>query len=186
MNISSFGAAYVALVTGCMDADAAKIAAVRRRFFRIYESGFAELVTGNACACRLAFSARGVVHTEVRLIALAALPACDGGADLYQVLQVARVIEAGLTQGKSIVNKLSVSVRVADSAHAAVVGVLRTLFGWLSSLRSCGGGAQPCIPQGVKRYRRFHAAGLHRRLWRYTRKTAHCGSAARWSWASAL
>jgi UDPglucose 6-dehydrogenase len=134
MKITVVGSGYVGLVTGaclsemgnhvvCLDVDEKKIAMLQAGGLPIHEPGLQELVSRNAQAGRLEFTAdvvRGVGHGTLQFIAVGTPPGEDGSADLQYVLAAARSIGRLMTDHKVIVDKSTVPVGTADKVKAAV------------------------------------------------------------------
>ena len=134
MKVTISGSGYVGLVTGaclaemgnhvvCLDVDEKKIAVLQGGGLPIHEPGLLELVTRNAQARRLEFTAdveRAVAHGTLQFIAVGTPPSEDGSADLRYVLAAARNIGRLMTDHKVIVDKSTVPVGTADKVKAAV------------------------------------------------------------------
>jgi len=136
MRVAMIGAGYVGLVSGacfaefghivtCIDKDAKKIEALRRREMPIYEPGLADLVAKNVAEQRLSFTtslAAGVEDAAAVFIAVGTPSRrTDGLADLTYVYQAAREI-AGVIRGHAvIVTKSTVPVGTGDEI-ARIIG----------------------------------------------------------------
>ena len=139
MNIGVVGTGYVGLVVGaclaengnsviCVDADAAKVEALRRGEIPIYEPGLNEMVPRNVAAERLSFTTdleSAVKASEVLFIAVGTPQDGDGSADLTHVLEVARGIGRAMNGFKVVVNKSTVPVGTAAKVGQAI-GALTT------------------------------------------------------------
>ncbi len=134
MKISIFGSGYVGLVTGacladvgndvlCIDVDAAKVARLQAGEVPIHEPGLDVLITRNAQAGRLRFSAvaaDGVAHGRAIMIAVGTPPDEDGSADLSHVLAVAHSIGEHLTDYRVVIDKSTVPVGTADRVRETI------------------------------------------------------------------
>lgn len=139
MNITVVGTGYVGLVTGtclaevgndvlCLDVDPGKIAMLNDGRVPIYEPGLEEMVTRNAAAGRLRFTAdprHAAGFGAVQFIAVGTPPGEDGSADLRHVLDAARTIGRHIHARTVVVNKSTVPVGTADAVHAAITHELR-------------------------------------------------------------
>jgi UDPglucose 6-dehydrogenase len=135
MNIAVVGTGYVGLVTGtcfaefgvnvtCVDNDAAKIDGLKQGQIPIYEPGLDVMVSRNAQAGRLKFTAdltEAVRQALVIFIAVGTPPRADGSADLQFVEQAARAIAASMDGYKVIVTKSTVPIGTGDW----IAGVIR-------------------------------------------------------------
>ncbi len=106
MKLAIIGAGYVGLVTGAcfaemgnevilVDADIAKVEALKQGRIPIYEPGLEDYVKRNVRDHRLSFTtdlAQGVRQSLVCFIAVGTPQDRDGSADLSMVLGVAREI----------------------------------------------------------------------------------------------
>jgi UDPglucose 6-dehydrogenase len=134
MRVSLIGTGYVGLVTGvcfaekghdvcCVDADAAKIARLRRGESPIYEPGLDPLLKKHLASGRLRFSesiADGVAHGAVIFIAVGTPPAPDGAADLSQIEAVAREIARHIREYRVIVEKSTVPVETGERVKRTI------------------------------------------------------------------
>src|SRR5260370_36961019 len=119
MNIGVVGTGYVGLVVGaclaengntvvCVDADRAKVEALRDGQIPIYEPGLNEMVPRNVAADRLSFTSdleASVRAADVLFIAVGTPQDEDGSADLSHVLEVARGIGRAMNGYKVGVNQ---------------------------------------------------------------------------------
>ncbi len=135
MHIAMVGAGYVGLVSGscladfghevsCIDADAAKIEALKAGKMPIFEPGLAELVANNVRARRLSFSTDlvGAVRDAQAVFIAVGTPSRrgDGHADLSFVYQAARAIAAGLDGFTVVVTKSTVPVGTGDEVERII------------------------------------------------------------------
>jgi UDPglucose 6-dehydrogenase len=139
VNIGVVGTGYVGLVVGaclaengntvtCVDADRAKVDALRRGEIPIYEPGLNDMVPRNVAGERLAFTTdleATVKTSDVIFIAVGTPQDEDGSADLAQVLEVARGIGRAMNGFKVVVNKSTVPVGTAAKVRQ-VIGALTT------------------------------------------------------------
>ncbi len=123
-RICVVGTGYVGLVTGacmadfgnmvtCVDADPAKIEALRRSEIPFYEPGLEPLVERSVREGHLTFTtdlATAVKKSSVIFIAVGTPRGTDGEADLGQVRTVARDVAKLMTSYKLIVQKSTVPV----------------------------------------------------------------------------
>jgi UDPglucose 6-dehydrogenase len=135
MRLAVIGSGYVGLVAGacfaetgndvvCMDADADKVARLRRNDIPIHEPGLESMVRRNQDAGRLRFTDRleeAVDHARVIFIAVGTPPMEDGSADLSHVIEVARDLARLVREPTVVVTKSTVPVGTA----AKVAAVLR-------------------------------------------------------------
>jgi UDPglucose 6-dehydrogenase len=138
MRITIFGTGYVGLVTGacladvgnhvvCVDIDAARVERLDAGDVPIYEPGLEEMVREGRRSGRLRFTsdaAAGVAHGDILFIAVGTPPLDDGGADLTQVLSVARAIGMSLERHALVVDKSTVPVGTADRVRETVAAAL--------------------------------------------------------------
>lgn len=131
MKITVVGSGYVGLVTGacladvgndvlCLDLDLQRVETLQRGEIPIHEPGLLEVVTRNAAAGRMAFTAdvaRAVHFSELQLIAVGTPPDEKGAADLQYVLSAARNIGRHMTDRKLVINKSTVPVGTADQVQ---------------------------------------------------------------------
>jgi UDPglucose 6-dehydrogenase len=134
LNICVIGTGYVGLVTGacfaefgvsviCVDADADKVARLKRGEIPIYEPGLAELVQKGVRDGRLSFTvdtAEAVKQSLVIVIAVGTPPRGDGSADLSAVETVAETIARHMNGYKVIVTKSTVPVGTGDRLRAII------------------------------------------------------------------
>jgi UDPglucose 6-dehydrogenase len=134
MNIGVVGTGYVGLVVGaclaengntvvCVDADRAKVDALRRGEIPIYEPGLNEMVPRNVAAERLSFTTdleASVKAADVLFIAVGTPQDEDGSADLSHVLEVARGIGRAMNGFKVVVNKSTVPVGTAAKVRQVI------------------------------------------------------------------
>jgi UDPglucose 6-dehydrogenase len=134
MKLAIIGTGYVGLVTGacfaemgneviCVDADAAKIAALEQGQIPIYEPGLENYVRRNYAGKRLFFTtdlAGAVQQSLVCFIAVGTPQDRDGSADLSMVLAVAREIGQHLNGYKVLVEKSTVPVGTAALVRQVV------------------------------------------------------------------
>jgi UDPglucose 6-dehydrogenase len=139
MKIAVIGAGYVGLVTAvCLsevghdvmvvDNDMGRITLLQAGTVPIHEPGIDLLITNNAAAGRLQFTAamsRAVDHAEVIFIAVGTPPMEDGSADLRYVLSAAGEIGRVMKSFKVIVNKSTVPVGSAALVHSEIQRVLQ-------------------------------------------------------------
>jgi UDPglucose 6-dehydrogenase len=139
MNVTVIGAGYVGLVTAacladagnevmCLDLDAQRIESLGAGKLPIYEPGLEELIARTRKAGRLRFTtdaAFSVAHAELQLIAVGTPPSSDGGADLSQVLDVARAIARHMQGFKIVVNKSTVPVGTGERVANLIAQELR-------------------------------------------------------------
>jgi UDPglucose 6-dehydrogenase len=147
LRLAVIGTGYVGLVAGtcfadcgndvvCVDADEAKVEALRRGEIPIYEPGLEELVRRNQQENRLAFSTdlpQAVSRAQVIFIAVGTPPSEDGSADLSNVLAVARVIAQHLQEHQVIVIKSTVPPGTAARVAETIKGVTSTGFAIISN-----------------------------------------------------
>ncbi|MDP1533740.1 MAG: hypothetical protein Q8L92_09185, partial [Rubrivivax sp.] len=133
-KVCVFGAGYVGLVAAacladmgnsvvCVDVDAARVDALQRGEIPIHEPGLGELVTRNAIAGRLQFTAdaaSAVAHGTIVFIAVGTPAAEDGSADLGHVLAAA-AIGRHMRDYKVIANKSTVPVATAELVRATLL-----------------------------------------------------------------
>jgi UDPglucose 6-dehydrogenase len=134
MNICMIGTGYVGLVTGacfaefgvsviCVDADAEKVARLKRGEVPIYEPGLSELVQKGVREGRLSFTTdtgEAVRQSLVIFIAVGTPPRGDGSADLSAVEAVAETIAKHMNGYKVIVTKSTVPVGTGDRVRAII------------------------------------------------------------------
>lgn len=125
MKVTVVGTGYVGLVTGaclahcglqvtCADIDESKIAMLKAGQIPIYEPGLKEIVSRNATAGRLNFTAEvgaSMPEAEVVFVAVGTPPLPDGSADLRYVFEVAETFAKNRGPGyQVVVNKSTVPV----------------------------------------------------------------------------
>jgi len=135
MRVAMIGSGYVGLVSGacfadfghdvvCVDKDLSKIDRLNQGIMPIFEPGLAELVTGNAKAGRLRFTAdlaEAVADAEVVFIAVGTPSRRgDGHADLSYVFAAAAEIAQHLNGYTVIVTKSTVPVGTGDEVERIV------------------------------------------------------------------
>jgi UDPglucose 6-dehydrogenase len=135
MRVAMIGSGYVGLVSGacfadfghdvvCVDKDPSKIDRLNEGVMPIFEPGLAELVTGNARAGRLTFTAdlvAGIAEAEAIFIAVGTPSRRgDGHADLSYVYAAAREIAAALKGYAVIVTKSTVPVGTGDEVERII------------------------------------------------------------------
>jgi len=134
MKLAIIGAGYVGLVTAacfaemgneviCVDADAAKVAALEQGRIPIYEPGLEDYVKRNYQEHRLFFTTEvgsAIQKSLVCFIAVGTPQDRDGSADLSMVLQVAREIGRHMNGYKVIVEKSTVPVGTARQVHRVI------------------------------------------------------------------
>jgi UDPglucose 6-dehydrogenase len=134
MKLAIIGTGYVGLVTGacfaemgheviCVDADAAKVAALEQGRIPIYEPGLEDYVKRNAQDQRLTFTtdlAAAVQQSLACFIAVGTPQDKDGSADLSMVLQVAKDIGRHMNGYKVIVEKSTVPVGTAVQVRRVI------------------------------------------------------------------
>jgi UDPglucose 6-dehydrogenase len=147
MNIGVVGTGYVGLVVGaclaengntvvCVDADRAKVDALRAGEIPIYEPGLNEMVPRNVAADRLSFTTdleASVKAADVLFIAVGTPQDEDGSADLSHVLEVARGIGRAMNGYKVVVNKSTVPVGTAAKVRQVIGGLTKHPFGVVSN-----------------------------------------------------
>ena len=147
MNIGVVGTGYVGLVVGaclaengntvvCVDADRAKVDALRRGEIPIYEPGLNEMVPRNVAAERLSFTTdleASVKAADVLFIAVGTPQDEDGSADLAQVLEVARGIGRAMNGFKVVVNKSTVPVGTAAKVRQVIASLTTHPFAVVSN-----------------------------------------------------
>ena len=134
MKLAIIGAGYVGLVTAacfaemgneviCVDADAAKVKALRKGRIPIYEPGLDDYVKRNCQEKRLFFTTElsaAVRQSLVIFIAVGTPQDKDGSADLSMVLQVAKDIGRHMNGYKVIVEKSTVPVGTAAQVRQVI------------------------------------------------------------------
>ncbi len=137
MKIAVIGTGYVGLVTGtclaetgndvtCVDNDERKIAMLRQGKIPIYEPGLAELVSRNAEAGRLQFTAdlaAATASAKLVFLAVGTPPADDGSVDLTALWTVVAQIAPKLAEDAIVVVKSTVPVGT-NATVAARLGEL--------------------------------------------------------------
>ena len=127
-NITVVGAGYVGLVTGtcfadlgnkvcCLDVDRAKIKTLQEGGVPIYEPGLHEMVSRNAQARRLSFTAdypEALADAEFVFVAVGTPEGVDGEADLQYVEAAARATACAMDHPMIIINKSTVPVGTGD------------------------------------------------------------------------
>ena len=128
MQITIFGSGYVGLVTGasladvghsviCVDIDARRVAELERGAIPIFEPGLSEMIIRLQRLRRLRFSTdagEAIRQSDVLFIAVGTPPTAEGGADLRQVVSVARSIGDHINADKIVIDKSTVPVGTAD------------------------------------------------------------------------
>jgi UDPglucose 6-dehydrogenase len=139
VRLTLFGSGYVGLVTAacfadrgnhvvCVDADPARVRALRKGKVPFYEPGLSDLVKRNARGGRLKFTtdaAAGVAHGQLIFIAVGTPQGDDGSADLSDVLAVAQTIGTHLDGYRVIVDKSTVPVGTADKVSEGIAAQLK-------------------------------------------------------------
>ncbi len=139
MKLAIIGAGYVGLVTAacfaemgneviCVDADAAKVAALEQGRIPIYEPGLEDYVKRNFQEHRLKFTTDlgpAIQTSLVCFIAVGTPQDRDGSADLSMVLQVARDIGRHMNGYKVIVEKSTVPVGTAKQVRQVILEELK-------------------------------------------------------------
>jgi UDPglucose 6-dehydrogenase len=135
MRVAMIGTGYVGLVSGacladfghhvtCVDKDAAKIAALRRRDIPIYEPDLDRIVETNAREGRLDFTTdlgKPVAEAEAVFIAVGTPSRRgDGHADLCYVRAAAREIAVAVNRFTVIVTKSTVPVGTGDEVERII------------------------------------------------------------------
>ena len=134
MEIAIVGTGYVGLVSGvcfaeiganvhCVDTDCEKVARLQRGEIPIYEPGLESMLRRNVEAGRLTFGislAEVLDDVEIVFIAVGTPPDEDGGADLRQVLEVARTIGEHLRGYTLVVTKSTVPVGSSERVRAEI------------------------------------------------------------------
>jgi len=139
MRIAMIGAGYVGLVTAaclsdfghevaCVDADAAKVAALRRAVVPIFEPGLGEIVANNLRSGRLSFTddmAAATRGAQAIFIAVGT-PTRPGedSADLSQIFEVARNLAPLIESGVVIITKSTVPVGTGDQIQSIIAGAV--------------------------------------------------------------
>ncbi len=139
MKLAIIGAGYVGLVTAacfaemgneviCVDADAAKVAALEQGRIPIYEPGLEDYVKRNFQEHRLGFTTDlgpAIQKSLVCFIAVGTPQDRDGSADLSMVLQVAKDIGRHMNGYKVIVEKSTVPVGTAKQVRQVILEELQ-------------------------------------------------------------
>jgi UDPglucose 6-dehydrogenase len=139
MNVCIVGTGYVGLVTAaclsemgnqivCVDSNPAVIAGLKAGTIHIYEPGLEPLVKRNLQEGRLHFTAdlkEGLENALFVFNCVGTPPLEDGGCDLSQVREAARLIGDSLTEYKIVVNKSTVPVGTADEVHRIIAAQVR-------------------------------------------------------------
>ena len=147
MNIGVVGTGYVGLVVGaclaengntvtCVDADKAKVDALRRGEIPIYEPGLNDMVPRNVAGERLSFTTdleATVKTSDVLFIAVGTPQDEDGSADLTHVLEVARGIGRAMNGFKVVVNKSTVPVGTAAKVRQVIAALTTHPFAVVSN-----------------------------------------------------
>ena len=135
MRVVMIGAGYVGLVSAacfaefghsvtCVDKDADKVAALRRRVMPVYEPGLADMVEANMRDGRLDFTsevAASVEGADVVMIAVGTPSRRgDGHADLNYVFAAAREIASALTGFTVVATKSTVPVGTGDEVERII------------------------------------------------------------------
>ena len=141
------GTGYVGLVVGaclaengntvvCVDADAAKVDALRRGEIPIYEPGLEEMIPRNVAEERLRFTTdleAAVQASDIIFIAVGTPQDEDGSADLRHVLKVAEGIGRAMNGYKVVVNKSTVPVGTARRVEEALARATSHRFAVVSN-----------------------------------------------------
>ena len=136
MKLCIIGTGYVGLVTGscfadmgndviCIDKEKKKIDMLKAGKVDIFEPGLTDLVKRNSSQGRLTFTtdiAQGVNESLICFIAVGTPQDDDGGADLNNVLEVAKEIGKVMNSYKIVVTKSTMPVGTAD----LVAGTIRS------------------------------------------------------------
>jgi UDPglucose 6-dehydrogenase len=139
MKLAVIGMGYRGLVTGacfaemgnevvCVDADLAKIEALKQGRIPIYEPGLEDYVKRNSQGKRLSFTTELVPAIQGSLILFIAVDTpqdTDGSVDLSMVLQVAREIGRHINGYKVIVEKSTVPVGTAAQVRLIILKELQ-------------------------------------------------------------
>jgi UDPglucose 6-dehydrogenase len=147
VNIGVVGTGYVGLVVGaclaengntvtCVDADQAKVDALRRGEIPIYEPGLNDMVPRNVAGERLSFTTdleATVKTSDVLFIAVGTPQDEDGSADLTHVLEVARGIGRAMNGFKVVVNKSTVPVGTAAKVRQVIAALTTHPFAVVSN-----------------------------------------------------
>jgi len=134
MDLTVIGIGYVGLVTGtcfaemgnrviCVDSDPEKVARLQQGHIPIFEPGLESMVESNLREGRLRFStslAAAMADSSIYFIAVGTPANGDGGADLRQVLGVAREIGRHMTGHCVVVDKSTVPVGTAEKVREAI------------------------------------------------------------------
>ncbi len=138
MEISVFGSGYVGLVQSavladvghrvtCMDVDKDRVKALKAGNVPFYEPGLAHMMREAMDNKLLSFTdnpGAAVRAGDFLFIAVGTPSDTDGGADLQDVLEVARTIGQEINQRKVVIVKSTVPVGTADKVREAIAGVL--------------------------------------------------------------
>jgi UDPglucose 6-dehydrogenase len=139
MNVCIVGTGYVGLVTAaclsemgnhivCVDTNPAVISGLKAGRIHIFEPGLEPLVRRNLQEGRLDFTVDLKEAMENALFIFNCVgtpPMDDGGCDLSQIREAARLIGDALAEYKIVVNKSTVPVGTADEVHRIIAGRLR-------------------------------------------------------------
>jgi UDPglucose 6-dehydrogenase len=132
------GAGYVGLVSACgfaemgnsvvcVESDPTKMRMLQSGVLPIHEPGLEQLLTSNAKAGRIAFTAsqeEAAAGTEIFFIAVGTPPAEDGGPDMSYVYEAAAGIARTISAYAVLVTKSTVPVGTADRIQAIVAAEL--------------------------------------------------------------
>ena len=147
MKICIIGTGYVGLVTGscfadmgndviCVDKEKKKIDMLKAGKVDIFEPGLTDLVKRNSSQGRLIFTtdiAQGVNESLICFIAVGTPQDDDGGADLKNVLDVAKEVGKVMNSYKIIVTKSTVPVGTADLVAETIAGETDLEFDMVSN-----------------------------------------------------
>jgi UDPglucose 6-dehydrogenase len=112
----------------CVDTNPAVIAGLKEGRIHIFEPGLEPLVQRNLQEGRLNFTVdlkEGMENALFIFNCVGTPPLDDGGCDLSQIREAARLIGDALGEYKIIVNKSTVPVGTADEVHRIVAAQLR-------------------------------------------------------------
>ena len=135
MKLCMIGTGYVGLVSGvcfsdlgneviCVDKDKNKINNLKNSIIPIYEPGLEELVKKNYKAGRLSFTSdlsKAIKKSNIIFICVGTPTKKNGiGADLSQVMNVAKEISKNINSFKIIINKSTVPVTTGDEIEKII------------------------------------------------------------------
>jgi len=135
MKLCMIGTGYVGLVSGvcfsdlgneviCVDKDKNKINNLKNSIIPIYEPGLEELVKKNYKAGRLSFTSdlsKAIKKSNIIFICVGTPTKKNGiGADLSQIMNVAKEISKNINSFKIIINKSTVPVTTGDEIEKII------------------------------------------------------------------